>query len=86
YRPDPDAEPNVLVLEAAAPSSPPAAGVRVDFSRVPLTVNPLLCGIKSLNRLEQVLAAKELEGDLFEVLMSNAAGDIVEGTRTNLFV
>jgi len=86
YRPDPDGEANVLVLEAAAPPPPPAAGVRVDFSRVPLTVNPLLCGIKSLNRLEQVLAAKELEGDLFEVLMSNNAGDIVEGTRTNLFV
>ena len=86
YRPDPEADVNVLVLESAAPPVPPHEGVRADFSRVPLTVNPLLCGIKTLNRLEQVMAARELKGDLFEVLMSNAAGEIVEGTRTNLFV
>ena len=86
YRPDPEAAVNVLVLESTAPPAPPREGVRADFSRVPLTVNPLLCGIKTLNRLEQVMAARELKGDLFEVLMSNGAGEIVEGTRTNLFV
>lgn len=86
YRPTPGMQPNLLVAHSAAPPAPDSLGVNVDFSRVPLTVNPLLCGIKSLNRLEQVMAARELEGSVFEVLMSNAEGQVVEGTRTNLFV
>jgi 4-amino-4-deoxychorismate lyase len=79
-------EPNLLVSCSDAPPMPDSAGVVVEFSSVPLTVNPLLAGIKSLNRLEQVMAARELSGDCFEVLMADAAGHIVEGTRTNLFV
>jgi len=39
-----------------------------------------------LNRLEQVMAASELQDGVFEVLMANAQGHIVEGTRTNLFI
>lgn len=49
-------------------------------------MNPLLAGIKSLNRLEQVMAAREIEGDLFEVIMSDSAGNLVEGTRTNFLI
>lgn len=86
YRPAPDMRPTLILQHAPAPQAPPAAGVYVDFSRVPLTVNPVLSGIKTLNRLEQVMAARELVDPVFEVLMSNAAGDVVEGTRTNLFV
>ncbi len=86
YRPDPHMQPNLLVAHSSVPPAPDARGVCVDFSRVPLTVNPFLCGIKSLNRLEQVMAARELQGEIFEVLMSNSEGHVVEGTRTNLFV
>jgi len=86
YRPGGGMEPNLLVSCSDAPPMPDSAGVVVEFSSVPLTVNPLLAGIKSLNRLEQVMAARELSGDCFEVLMADAAGHIVEGTRTNLFV
>lgn len=86
YRPAPELQPNLLVSHTALPPLPPATGVVADFSRVPLTVNPLLSGIKSLNRLEQVMAASELQDGVFEVLMANAQGHIVEGTRTNLFI
>lgn len=86
YRPDPDMSPNLLVSANAAPPGVPADGVRAGYSRIPLTVNPLFAGIKSLNRLEQVMAARELSGDVFEVLQSNADGDLVEGTRTNLLL
>ncbi|HLT13633.1 MAG TPA: aminotransferase class IV [Marinobacter sp.] len=86
YRPDPGIQPNLLVSRSPAPPRPAPGGVIVDFSRIPLTVNPLFSGIKSLNRLEQVMASRELTGDLFEVLMANSAGHIVEGTRTNLFI
>lgn len=86
YRPTPELRPNLLVSHATMPPLPPVTGVVADFSRVPLTVNPLFSGIKSLNRIEQVMAASELHDGVFEVLMANAAGHIVEGTRTNLFI
>ncbi len=86
YRPDPKGAPHLVVVASPAPEAPPENGVVVDFSSVPLTVNPLLAGIKSLNRLEQVLAARALQGDLFEVIQSNSEGHLVEGTRTNLLV
>lgn len=86
YRPDPGMKPHLMISHFAAPASADPAGVVVDFSRIPLTVNPLFAGIKSLNRLEQVMAARELRGDLYEVLMSNRDGQVVEGTRTNLFI
>src|SRR5690554_5918603 len=86
YQPAAGMVPNLLVFCSDAPPLPDAEGVVADFSRVPLTVNPLLAGIKSLNRLEQVMAARELSGDCFEMLMANAQGHITEGTRTNLFV
>ncbi|WP_323753675.1 aminotransferase class IV [Marinobacter sp.] len=86
YRPTPELQPNLLISHAAMPPLAPVTGVVADFSRVPLTVNPLFSGIKSLNRIEQVMAASELQDGVFEVLMANAAGHIVEGTRTNLFI
>ncbi|MBZ0333849.1 aminodeoxychorismate lyase [Marinobacter sp. AL4B] len=86
YRPTPDMQPNLLISHAAMPALAPNTGVAVDFSRVPLTVNPLFSGMKSLNRIEQVMAASELQDGVFEMLMANAEGHIVEGTRTNLFI
>lgn len=86
YQPGLGIRPNLMVSASAMPSTPVASGVAADFSRVPLTVNPLLAGIKSLNRLEQVMAAREIEGNLFEVIMSDSAGNLVEGTRTNLLL
>ena len=86
YRPDPGMEPNLQIQAAPAPPPPDPDGVDVEFSRVPLTVNPLLAGIKSLNRLEQVMAAREIQDGLFEVIQSNARGELVEGSRTNLLL
>lgn len=86
YRPAADVSPNLFLFHSALPPLPPETGVMVDFSRVPLTVNPLLSGIKSLNRLEQVMAAREMKEPTFELLMTNAAGHVVEGTRTNIFL
>ncbi|WP_348701739.1 aminotransferase class IV [uncultured Marinobacter sp.] len=86
YRAEAGLRPHLLVSASALPPSPDRHGVCVDFSRVPLTVHPMLAGIKSLNRLQQVMAARELDDSLFEVLMLNAQGELVEGTRTNLVV
>ncbi|MDZ7686548.1 MAG: aminotransferase class IV [Gammaproteobacteria bacterium] len=56
--------------------------VRVCLTR--LAINPRVAGIKHLNRLEQVLASAEL-GDAVEGLMLDIDGNVVEGTRSNLF-
>lgn len=86
YRPTADLVPTMVVSAAALPAHPGHDGVMAARSAFPLTVNPLLAGIKTLNRLEQVMASRELTDDLYEMIMTNAAGDLVEGTRTNLLV
>lgn len=86
YRPDAGMTPNLLVACGPVPPATADEGVVADFSSVTLSVNPLLSGIKSLNRLEQVMASRELDGAVFELIMSNPAGHLVEGTRTNLLV
>lgn len=86
YRPDPELIPHLLVSASPLPAMPEPEGVCVEFSRVPLLVNPLLAGMKSLNRLQQVMAARELEGNTYEVLMSDPDGHMVEGSRTNLLL
>ncbi|MFP3978078.1 aminotransferase class IV [Marinobacter sp. KMM 10035] len=86
YQPSVGARPNLMLSAGPMPVLPASSGVIADFSRIPLTVNPLLAGIKSLNRLEQVMAAREINGELYEVIMADSAGSLVEGTRTNLLL
>ena len=53
----------------------------------PLAVNPVLAGIKTLNRLEQVLARSEWENPLVEEgLMLDVDGNLIEGTMSNVFL
>ncbi|MDO3722621.1 aminodeoxychorismate lyase [Marinobacter sp. chi1] len=84
YQPDAKSQPHVLASASALPAQPDSAGVCVDFSPVTLTVNPFLAGMKTLNRLEQVMAARDIQGDRFEMLMLDGHGHLIEGTRTNL--
>ncbi|HTN33565.1 MAG TPA: aminotransferase class IV [Marinobacter sp.] len=86
YRSEVGMRPNLLVSGAVLPPPVSPLGVAVDLSRVALTVHPLFVGIKSLNRLEQVMASREINDSLFEVVMSNHEGHLVEGTRTNLIL
>jgi 4-amino-4-deoxychorismate lyase len=61
-------------------------GVRVFVCKQGLSKEKTLAGIKHLNRLEQVLAAKEWPDDsYFEGLMCDTDGSVIEGTRSNLF-
>ncbi|MDP9139646.1 MAG: aminodeoxychorismate lyase [Pseudomonadota bacterium] len=61
------------------------AGIRVAISEVTLAAQPLLAGIKHLNRLEQVLASRDWPADVDERLMCDAQGQLICGTRSNLF-
>ena len=61
-------------------------GVRVRYCKMRLGHQPLLAGLKHLNRLEQVLARAEWDDPaVAEGLMLDLDGRVVEGTQTNLF-
>ncbi len=49
--------------------------------------NPVLAGIKHLNRLEQVLARNEWDDSgVMEGLMTDRENNLIEGTMSNLFL
>jgi 4-amino-4-deoxychorismate lyase len=79
------------ILQAAPLPSYPAVnaahGVQLFPCLTRLAEQPLLAGIKHLNRLEQVLARAEWQSDMYaEGLMCDATGRVVEAVYSNLFV
>jgi len=61
--------------------------VRVRLCATPLGRNPALAGLKTLNRLESVLARAEWSDvRIWEGLMCDLDGNIVCGTMSNLFL
>lgn len=90
YRRSPAGEPGVFV-GLFPPQSIPAAcyrdGVAVRRLATRLAEQPALAGIKSLNRLEQVLARREWDGDdIFEGLTLDTSGRLICGTMSNVFL
>lgn len=62
-------------------------GVRVRWCGFTLAQQPLLAGIKHLNRLEQVMARREWsDPDIAEGLMCDSDGRVVSATAANLFI
>ena len=63
-----------------------ASGVRARWCETRLGLQPLLAGLKHLNRLEQVLARAEwLDPSVGEGLMCDTDGYVISGTMTNVF-
>lgn len=89
YAPPVDGQCNrVFILESwpSGLAERRAHGIAAMICKTRLGINPDLAGIKHLNRLEQVLAARELQGTPFtEGIMRDVSGQLVEGTRSNLF-
>jgi 4-amino-4-deoxychorismate lyase len=76
----------VLSLHALARRASPGP-VRVRVCETRLGANPALAGLKTLNRLESVLARSEWrDAGVWEGLMRDAEGNIVCGTMSNLFL
>ncbi len=68
------------------PASLREQGIIARFCDTRLGLNPLLAGIKHLNRLEQIMARSEWTNpDIKEGIMLDINGHIIEGTMTNLF-
>ncbi len=84
------AEPEPRLLWQATDFTPQARrwwdGVRVRHCRLRLGMQPLLAGIKHLNRLENVMARREWnDADVAEGLLCDSQGRLVEATSMNLF-
>jgi 4-amino-4-deoxychorismate lyase len=63
------------------------APVRIRVCATPLGLNPRLAGLKTLNRLESVVARSEWRDTrIWEGLMQDADQNIVCGTMSNLFL
>jgi len=90
YRPSGE-ERCTRVISLHAPSRVGAAAarpaVRVRMCRARLGTNPMLAGIKTLNRLESVMARIEWRDPrVWEGLLRDVDGNIVCGTMSNLFI
>ncbi|WP_223650829.1 aminodeoxychorismate lyase [Halopseudomonas nanhaiensis] len=89
YRPPPSPVPLRIIQTGPTPDGVAAQrdGVRLFACETRLAQQPLLAGIKHLNRLEQVLARAEWQdGYHAEGLMCDTAGNLVEGTMSNIFL
>jgi 4-amino-4-deoxychorismate lyase len=90
YAPDPSAQAR-RILQGNPPAVYPAVhgeqGVRLFPCATRLSRQPLLAGLKHLNRLEQVIARAEWQDtEHAEGLMLDLAGRVIEGVFSNLFL
>jgi 4-amino-4-deoxychorismate lyase len=78
-----------IVAAFAMPAVPAAIckdGIRMHLCRTALADQPLLAGIKHLNRLEQVLARAEWrDPSILEGLVCDQHGNAISATAANLF-
>jgi 4-amino-4-deoxychorismate lyase len=62
-------------------------GIRLRLARHRLAINPVLAGLKHLNRLDNVIARNECGDALIqESVMLDTDGYVVEGTMSNIFL
>ena len=85
-----DTVPRRIVAAFAPPEYPPELardGIRVRRCDLVLSEQPRLAGVKTLNRLENVLARSEwFDASIREGLLCDAAGRLVEATMSNVFL
>jgi len=82
-------QPTRVVAASPAPSVAPDwyhSGIRVRLCALRLSEQPVLAGIKHLNRLEQVLACAEWnDARIAEGILCDGAGRVIGATAANLF-
>lgn len=90
YRPPAETIPTRILTRHDWPNYPYEwynEGIRLHLCKTPLSCNPVLAGIKHINRLDHVMACKEWhDDDIAEGIMRDQQGDIVEGTMSNVFL
>ena len=90
YAPPAICEPTRVLVQSPLPAYPPAIyrqGVALYSCQTRLAQQPLLAGIKHLNRLENVLARAELKDPrFFDGLLRDYDGQVIEAVSGNLFM
>ena len=85
-----DIEPTRIVCQSAWPEFNPKnaeVGIELYLCKTRLSQQPLLAGLKHLNRLENVLARHEWQDNKYaEGLMFDLNNLVIEGTMSNLFM
>lgn len=77
----------ILGFTPEAPVSAPDSGIRVRLCDTRISSNVTLAGMKTLNRLEQVLARAEWDdAGISEGIMLNDRDELICGTMSNLFL
>ncbi|MCF6434225.1 aminodeoxychorismate lyase [Pseudoalteromonas sp. MMG022] len=88
YLPPEHATPTVIVQTSPYPAHYPAlhdSGLRLQYAQTKLGHQPLLAGLKTLNRLEQVLIKQEAQQyDCDDVLVEDISGNVIEASVGNL--
>jgi 4-amino-4-deoxychorismate lyase len=89
YRPPAQAQPTRIVAAFDPPppdESAQADGIHIRLCSTQMAAQPLLAGLKHLNRLEQVLARAEWDDPaIAEGLLCDAEGHVISATAANLF-
>lgn len=89
YAPPPNVQASRILSLAEANAYPTdmySQGVRVRTCTTPISINHAIAGLKTLNRLDQVLARAEWQDPhIAEGLMSNDRGQVICGTMSNVF-
>jgi len=84
------AQPNRAILRSDLPSYPEknfTEGISLHLCRLQLAAQPLLAGIKHLNRLENVLARMEWRDPaITDGLLLDQSGNVIECTMSNVFM
>lgn len=90
YAPPAICEPTRVFIHSALPEYPPeiySTGVALYTCQTRLASQPLLAGIKHLNRLENVLARAELKDPrFFDGILRDYDEHVIEGVSGNLFI
>lgn len=85
YLPEPHGSVNWYVTVNALPSWS-AAGLHVAHAEFALAQQPKLAGLKTLNRLEQVLLSQERQQrNVDDLIVCDTAGQVIEAVSSNLF-
>ncbi|MBS3803175.1 MAG: aminotransferase class IV [Oleiphilaceae bacterium] len=86
YLPPETARPRLIFSANPLPPAPDPEGVSICLSNLCLSVSPALAGLKSLSRLDQVLASRTIAAGCYEAILADRAGRLLEGTRTNIML
>ncbi|WCN09499.1 aminodeoxychorismate lyase [Marinomonas mediterranea] len=86
YLPPEHPQLNVLIYFGKPPcyANERVNGVKLGVSSIPTSINPSVAGLKHLNKLENVMAKRELASGFYDALMLDPKGYVAECIQSNI--